>query len=253
MADRDEIVAFLDEYLQARGARDYCHNGLQVPGARQVVHVVTAVSSSVEVFERAALTGAQLVLVHHGLFWNNQPRYLTQIVRDRLAALIRSDLSLVAYHLPLDRHPEVGNNVQLIWRLGFEVAGIDYGQHEGGAIGAVGQSAEGVDFAELVARVASLTGQRPFVVAAGPQRVHSLGVVSGGGASTIQEAIDRGLDVHLTGEPSEPAQELAREGGVSFIAAGHYNSEKYGVMMLGELLARRFDLTVEFIDVPNSA
>jgi dinuclear metal center YbgI/SA1388 family protein len=194
--------------------------------------------------------GAQLVLVHHGLFWNFHPAGLTPLLAERLRPLFKHDINLVGYHLPLDAHPEVGNNALICEALGLERS-EPFGEHRGRAIGFVGRSADGLPLDELRRRCAAAFGREPFAWATGPDTVRSVGIVSGGGASSLGEAVARGLDALLTGEPAEPAMADAREGGVHFIAAGHYASETFGVRRLGEVLAERFGVEHRFVDVPN--
>jgi dinuclear metal center YbgI/SA1388 family protein len=250
MARRDEIVAFLDELLEIDGFTDYGPNGLQVPGAEEVSKVATGVSAQRELFERAAEHGAQLVLCHHGLFWDFHPRTIAPAMKERLRVLFDADMSLAGYHLPLDAHPEVGNNALICAALGLERA-EPFGEHKGRAVGFVGRSSEGVPFEELRRRCASAFGQEPFVWDAGPETVRSVGIVSGGAAGDFGEAIALGLDAFLTGEPAEHVMADARENGVHFIAGGHYATETVGIRRLGELVAERFGVEHEFVDVPN--
>ena len=250
MAGRDEIVSFLDDLLEPAAFDDYGPNGLQVPGAAEVDVVVTGVSAGLDLFVQAADAGAQLVLCHHGLFWDFHPRSLSPPMKRRLETLFSHDISLLAYHLPLDAHADCGNNALLCEALGLQRA-EPFGAHRGRTIGFVGRSAEGLTPAELRGRCHSALGQEPFVWEAGPQQVHSVGVVSGAGASMLREAADAGLDALLTGEPAEHVMNDARESGVHFIAAGHYATETLGVRRLGEILAAEFGLEHRFIDVPN--
>jgi dinuclear metal center YbgI/SA1388 family protein len=246
-----EILSFLDELLDPGGFDDYGPNGLQVPGREEVGRVVSGVSASLELFERAVAADAGLVLVHHGIFWDKAPRALTPAAAGRLRVLLTAEVNLVAYHLPLDAHPEVGNNALLADGLGA-MAREPFAEHGGRAVGVAARFGEdGVDAGELFARVAEVTGRAPLVFDDGPDRVRSLGIVSGGAAGDLETAIALGLDGFLTGEPSEPAMTTAREAGVHFIAAGHYATETFGVRCLGELLAERFEVAHEFIDVPN--
>lgn len=250
VAARDEIIAHLDELLDPGGFEDYGPNGLQVPGAANVELVVTGVSAGLELISRAATAGAQLVLCHHGLFWDFHPRSLTPAMKRRLEALFAADMSLAAYHLPLDAHPEVGNNALLCAALGLERAEA-FGSQRGRPLGFVGHSADGVPFDELRRRVAQALGREPFAWDFGPELVHSVGIVSGAAASSLAEAIERGLDAFLTGEPAEHTMADARESGVHFVAAGHYATETFGVRRLGDLLAERFGVEHTFVDVPN--
>jgi dinuclear metal center YbgI/SA1388 family protein len=251
MAATHQIIRFLDEFLDAAAFADYGPNGLQVPGRTEVDRVVTGVSASLELFERAAAAGAGLVLVHHGVFWESAPRALTPAAASRLRVLLDAELNLAAYHLPLDAHPEVGNNALLAEGLGAG-ARERFAEHGGRPIGTLARfDGEGVEAGDLFARVAALTGREPLVFDAGPERVRSLGIVSGGAAGDLDTAIQAGLDGFLTGEPSEPAMTAAREAGIHFIAAGHYATETFGVRRLGELLADRFGVEHEFVDLPN--
>jgi dinuclear metal center YbgI/SA1388 family protein len=247
---RDAIIAYLDQLLEPASFDDYGPNGLQVPGAPEVSLVATGVSAHRELFEAAAQAGAGLVLCHHGILWDSQPREITPALKGRLAALFGSDMSLAAYHLPLDAHPEVGNNALICSELGLERS-ESFGAHKGRDIGWVGRAEDGVPFAELVERCRRAFGQEPFAWDAGPELVRSVGVLSGGGASSFGEAISLGLDAFLTGEPAEPAMADAREGGVHFIAAGHYATETFGVRRLGELLEQEFGVEHRFLEVRN--
>lgn len=250
MAARTEIVGFLDALLEPDAFDDLGPNGLQVPGAEEVELVVTGVSAQLELFERAADEGAQLVICHHGLFWDFHPRSVTATMKERLRALFEADMSLVAYHLPLDAHPEVGNNALVCRALGLEPA-ERFGEYHGKPLGFVGRSSEGVPFDELRERCRSAMGQEPFAWDAGPEVVHALGVITGSAAGSLGEAIALGLDGLLTGEPAEHTMADAREAGVHFIAAGHYATETFGVRRIGELLADEFGIEHRFIDVPN--
>lgn len=247
------IVSYLTELLDADGFEDLGPNGLQVPGARDVRRVVTGVSAQRELFEQAATLDAQLVLVHHGLFWDFHPTALDRRRLERLRVLLEHDLSLLAYHLPLDAHPVVGNNALLARALGCSRQ-EPFGQYRGRAIGRLGHfpGADGLSVDELVRRVAAATGGRaPLLQGAGPDRVRSIGIVSGSAADSLDEAIDRGCDAFLTGEPREHVMADAREAGIHFLAAGHYATETFGVRALGDRLAERFGIEHHFVDVPN--
>jgi dinuclear metal center YbgI/SA1388 family protein len=251
MAPTPEILAFLDGLLEPGAFDDYGPNGLQVPGRDEVDRVVTGVSASLELFERAVASGADLVLVHHGLFWDRAPRALSRAAAARLRALLSAEVNLAAYHLPLDAHPEVGNNALLAEGLGA-AAREPFAEHGGRSIGVAALfDGDGIDAGGLFDRVRELTGREPLVFDGGPARVRSLGIVSGGAGGDLDAAIAAGLDGFLTGEPSEPAMATAREAGVHFIAAGHYATETFGVRRLGDLLAERFGVAHEFVDLPN--
>jgi len=250
MARRDEIVAYLDELLEIDSFSDYGPNGLQVPGADDVDLVVSGVSAQRELFERAADANAQLVLCHHGLFWDFHPRTVGPAMKERLKVLFEADISLAGYHLPLDAHPEVGNNALICAGLGLERA-EPFAEHKGRPIGLVGRSPDGVPFDDLRERCAELFGREPFVWDAGPDVVHGVGIVSGGAAGDFAEAIARGLDAFVTGEPAEHVMADARESRVHFIAGGHYATETFGIRRLGELVAERFGVEHRFVEIPN--
>jgi len=250
LASRDAIISFLDELLDAQAFDDYGPNGLQVPGADEVASVVTGVSASRELFEAAAATGAGMVLCHHGLFWGAKQAGIDPLLKRRLKTLFDADMSLAAYHLPLDAHAEVGNNALICGALGFESA-EGLGSHGGRAIGRVGRCAEAVSIAELTERCRTAFGREPLVFAEGPGAVRSIGVVSGGGASDLREAAALGLDAFLTGEPAEPSMGEAREAGVNFLACGHYATERFGVRRLGEILEDRFGIEHQFVEITN--
>jgi dinuclear metal center YbgI/SA1388 family protein len=250
-ASRADIVGALDELLQPGGFRDLGPNGLQVPGAPEVSRVVTGVSAQRELIERAVALGAELVLVHHGLFWDFQPTGLTPVLAERLRPLFKHDVNLAAYHLPLDAHPELGNNAILARAIGCEEH-APFGSYRGTPIGRRGTfPGDGVPVAELLARIEAATGYAPRLQGAGPERIRSIGIVSGAGADTLPEAVALGLDALLTGEPREHVMAEAREAGVHFIAAGHYATETFGVRALGALVAERFGVHHEFVDIPN--
>lgn len=248
--DRDLLVAYLDELLDAPRQADYGPNGLQVEGRREVRKVVTAVSACREVFERAAAAGADLVLVHHGIFWQGMPSRLTGVQYGRVAALIENGLSLAAYHLPLDRHAELGNNVLGARALGLADV-VPFCPYEGEPIGFRGRFPEPIRAVELVERCGRVYGRPPLAFLEGPDPVSSLGIVSGGAQKELWTAIADGLDAYLTGEASEWVMNVAREAGIHYLAAGHYATEVLGIRALGEHVAERFGIAVDFVDVPN--
>jgi dinuclear metal center YbgI/SA1388 family protein len=250
MAQRDEIIAYLDELLDIGAFTDYGPNGLQVPGADEVSLVVSGVSAQRELFERAAAEGAQLVLCHHGLFWDFHSRAIGPAMKERLRILFDADISLAGYHLPLDAHPDVGNNALICAALGLERA-ERFAEHKGRPIGFVGRSAEGIPFAELRARCATAFEQDSFVWECGPEVVHSVAIVSGGAPGDLVDAVAAGVDAFLTGETAEHVMADARENGVHFIAGGHYATERFGIRRLGELVAERFGVEHRFVEIPN--
>ncbi|MDQ3997036.1 MAG: Nif3-like dinuclear metal center hexameric protein [Gemmatimonadota bacterium] len=251
MAALTEIIAELDRLLEPGGFSDYGPNGVQVPGSEWVETVATGVSAHAELFELARRAGAQMVLTHHGLLWEGAPLAITRTQARRLKVLLDNDMTLASYHLPLDAHQELGNNALIAKGLLCD-AWQPFGDHRGCAIGCAGRFGDdGVAADELVARVRALTQREPLVFAEGPPQVRSVGIVSGGGAGHLDEAIEAGLDAFLTGEPTERVMAQAREAGIHFIAAGHYATETFGVRALGDHLAERFDVRHVFLDVPN--
>jgi dinuclear metal center YbgI/SA1388 family protein len=251
MAHIDELMSHLDELLDPGAFRDYGPNGLQVPGRVDIERVVTGVSANRELIERALALRADLVLVHHGLFWDFHPTGLTPTLAERLRPLMKNDVNLAAYHLPLDAHADLGNNALLAIALGCEVH-EPFGEHRGTPVGRAGRLAgDGVSIDALTARVREVCGQEPLVFDAGPERVRTIGIVSGAGADSLPEAVARGLDALLTGEPREHVMGDAREAGIHFIAAGHYATETFGVRALGERLEREFGVVHTFVDIPN--
>jgi dinuclear metal center YbgI/SA1388 family protein len=251
MAALADLIADLDALLEPERFRDLGPNGLQVPGAGEVRRVLTAVSAQRAVSEAAVERDAQLVLVHHGLFWDFLPTGLSPVLAERLRPLMRHDVSLAAYHLPLDAHPEVGNNAILATRLGC-TRHEAFGRYRDVPVGRRGTfPGEGIPIAELLGRVRAVTDREPLLLGGGPERVRTIGIVSGAGADTLPEAIASGLDAFLTGEAREHVTADAREAGIHFIAAGHAATETFGVRALGDRLAERFGIDHVFADVPN--
>lgn len=246
-----EILAELDRLLEPGRFADYCVNGLQVPGPARVETIATGVSAHVELFELAASEHAELLLVHHGLFWGSGVATIDAVLKRRLQILFDADIALAAYHLPLDAHPQFGNNALLAHALGAEEL-TPFALHRGQPIGVLATlPGEGVTAAELFAQVHTLTDREPLVFDAGPPRVHRVAIVSGAGADYMADAAAAGADALLTGEVAERSMALAREWRVHLIAAGHHATETFGVKRLGEHLAERFELRHVFLDVPN--
>ena len=265
-----KILAELDRLLEPSRFDDYGPNGLQVPGAAEVTTIATGVSAHLELFELAAAEQAQLLLVHHGIFWGSPIGPIDAQLKRRLEVLFQADVALAAYHLPLDAHPMLGNNALLAKALGaseIEPFALHHGQPIGfiatlgnspapgdGTLPVTGNEddgAAGVSATDLFTRAHEITTREPLVFDAGPPIVRRLAIVSGGGSDYIAEAAAAGADAFLTGEPSERDMAQAREHGVHLIAAGHYATETFGIKALGEHLAERFGVRHVFIDVPN--
>lgn len=248
--DRRELVAYLDRLLDASAFSDYGPNGLQVQGNDRIRKLTTGVSACLELFEASAALEADAVLVHHGIFWKGLPLEVTGIRYHRLEALLRNQLNLIAYHLPLDAHPEYGNNA--LGAKGLGCTGLEsFAQLEGRDIGFHGRLTEAIDPDQLLDRCTDVFEGEASAFLAGPDEIETIGIVSGGGSKALYDAIDLGLDAFITGEPSEWVMNVANEAGIHFVAAGHYRTEVLGVRKLGEHLAAKFGLEVEFIDIPN--
>jgi dinuclear metal center YbgI/SA1388 family protein len=244
---RVDLVAHLDTLLEARRFADYCPNGLQVEGDDQVARVVCAVTASLAVVKEAAARGAQALLVHHGYFWRGEDPRVTGPRRERLATLLANRINLVAYHLPLDVHPVLGNNAQLGAKLGWTVSeriGDD-------GLVCVADLPEPRDAAWLEASLAGTLGRPALLVGDAGRAIRRIAWCTGAAQDFLQRAIDAGADAYVSGEISERTTHLAREAGVLYAAAGHHATERYGVQALGEHLARQFGLEVSFVDDPN--
>ncbi len=247
---RDRIIGFLDDYLDVGGIRDYGPMGMQVVGKAEVERVAVAVSASRACFAHAAARGADMLIVHHGLLWDNESRVIGPVMRGRLELLFRHDISLLGYHLCLDRHLEIGNNVLGLRALGAAPVELESPLVE---VGYVGEFAAPVPWDDLARRARRVFGCDLRLFPTGPAATSRLGLVTGGAghAGHVAEAAARGCDTYLTGELSEPAPAAGAELGINLIGAGHYNTEKLGVQAVGRLLEAQFGVTATFIDVPN--
>ena len=237
-------MAHADALLEVERFPEFAPQGLQVVGADEVTRIACGVSSSLELFERAVALGAELVLVHHGLFWRNEPLVVDTRLRGRLEALFAGNASLVAYHLALDAHPTLGNNAQLATRVGA----TPDGPFDGVGLGC---SLPPVALDELAARVEDAVGRAPLVLRGGGGDVRRLAVATGAAGYSLIRAAHEGYDALLTGEPEEPSAATARELGVHLIAAGHHATERLGVQALAAELAARFGLAWEYVEVEN--
>lgn len=248
MVNCEDVIRFLDTYLNSAQITDVSRNGLQVAGTPRVGKIVFGVSASLELFRKAKVAGADLIVVHHGLLWG-QEQPITGLFRDRIAFLLKNDINLAGYHLPLDMHPVVGHNACLMRALRAERL-KPFGEYHGTPIGFCGM-VQPAPLEDLVSVLEAYCGAKAQVLAYGPKRVETVGVVSGGAYSLLPQAIGQKLDLYVTGALDEPAQEWCREGRINCVALGHYNSEKPGVLALMELVSKRFDVQTEFIDVAN--
>jgi dinuclear metal center YbgI/SA1388 family protein len=246
---RSELVHYLDEFLKISSFEDSSKNGLQVEGRAEVTHIAMAVDACLEAFQRAGEVGADFLLVHHGLFWESYHPLVGVHLR-RIRALLERDLSLYAAHLPLDAHPEVGNNATLTRMLGLEVVG-PFGEYKGMTVGLEAQLAGEVSTQEFAALVQERLGIPVVLQPYGPPWVTRVGIVSGGAASMIGDAARHGLDLYLTGERSHTFFHEAAEHGIHVVYAGHYATEKVGPQALGRHLEERFGLQTTWIELPT--
>ncbi|MCZ7563051.1 MAG: Nif3-like dinuclear metal center hexameric protein [Burkholderiales bacterium] len=244
---RDELARYLDRTLDVARVADYCPNGLQVEGREEIRTIVTGVTASIALIEAALAAGADALLVHHGYFWRGEDPRLVGTRRRRIALLLANELSLFAYHLPLDLHAEFGNNVQLAAHLGIVAEGRA-GEAELVAYGVLRRPDTLERFGALVAE---RLGRAPLVIGDPARRIERVAWCTGAAQSQFEIAIALGVDAYVTGEISEQHVHLARESGIAFIAAGHHATERFGVQALGAHLAARFGIAHRFVDVPN--
>ncbi|WP_296228774.1 Nif3-like dinuclear metal center hexameric protein [Ralstonia sp. UBA689] len=245
--DRKQLELYLNDLLQAARFRDYCSNGLQVQGCETVTHVVTGVTASLALLEAAIEARADAILVHHGYFWKGEDARIVGQKHARLKRLLDHDLNLFAYHLPLDAHPELGNNAQLGALLDIEPKGR-FGDDE---LGWIGELPEATTLGMFAETVAARLGRTPLVLGEVDTPVRTVGWCTGGAQGWFDAAIATGVDVYLSGEASEQTTHLARESGVAYIGAGHHATERGGVRALGNHLAEHFGVRHTFIDIPN--
>lgn len=244
-----KLENILTEFMQPHRVRDFTVNGMQVQGKDTVTKVITGVTASQALIDAAVAQQADAILVHHGYFWKNESQAITGIKYNRIKTLIKNDINLYAYHLPLDIHPELGNNVELAKLLGITVRrGLE--PWDKASVALVGKFEDAISTAELTQRIETQLNRVPLVVDAG-KPIKSVAWCTGGGQSYIELAIEQGIDAFISGEASEQTIHLAREAGMSFFAAGHHATERYGIKALGEWLAQEKGLDVTFIDIDN--
>ncbi len=245
--NRDELARYLDETLETARFRDYCPNGLQVEGCVEVRRIVAGVTASQALIAAAIERGADTLLVHHGWFWKGEDGRITGLRKARIGALLRHDINLFAYHLPLDAHPELGNNAQLAARLGWLPEGR-FGEQD---IAWLGRPAAPTTGGGLAASIAAGLGREPLLIGDVARPVARIGWCSGGAQGYFEQAIALGVDAYVSGEISEQTVHLARESGVAYLAAGHHATERFGAAALATHLARHFGLDCEFVDIDN--
>ncbi|MDX3773020.1 Nif3-like dinuclear metal center hexameric protein [Chromatiaceae bacterium AAb-1] len=252
MIDRDQLVQFLNSELQADKIRDYCPNGLQVEGKAVIRRVITGVTASQALVDAAIASKADAVLVHHGYFWKNEPAQITGIRKKRLQALLTHDINLIAYHLPLDVHPVLGNNAQLGKLLGVENITAVMSADPSGVV-MQGRFATPRSLPAIGQLLERQLSRQILVHDAGIGDITTVAWCTGGGQGYIEQAADAGAQLFITGEVSEKTIHLSRERGIHFIAAGHHATERYGIKALGEFLQQQLQLDVQFIDIDNPA
>ncbi len=245
-----EIQAYLDKVLETGRFRDYCPNGLQVEGRKEIRRVMTGVTACQALLDEAVEWQADLVLVHHGYFWKGEAEPIVGIKRKRIQTLLAADINLMAYHLPLDAHAELGNNARLAQLLGIQVEG-PLKPGEDPAIGNVGSLAKPMTLQAFEQRVAEVLGRVPQTISGGEHLVHRVAWCTGAAERMIDLAIAQGADLYLSGEISEPVVHIARECGIHYCGAGHHATERYGVQALGERLAQAFGVEHRFVDIDN--
>ena len=247
--NREALARFLATKLEITRFRDYCPNGLQVEGCSEIKILVSGVTASLALLERAVLLNADAVLVHHGYFWRGEDMRVVGQKHKRLKLILENDLSLFAYHLPLDMHPQLGNNVQLAHRLGLRPT-ARFGDDDLGWIGEMADSAI-CTIGDLAQHIEKTLGRRPLLIGSTDQLLGPVAWCTGAAHNMLDAAINAGASVFLSGEISEPTVHLARESGVAYLACGHHATERYGVQALGELIAKEFGVEHHFIDIDN--
>ncbi len=245
-----ELTDFIDEYLDIGAIEDSSPKGLQVEGALGVTKIVSGVSACVELFKEAVARDANAIIVHHGMFWDSDPRVVRGSVKDRLKILLDNDISLLGYHLSLDRHPEVGNNIQIVKLLNL-VDPEPFGDYHGKTISYMAKTRNPASVASFIETVKERINPHLRHHAFGPGEIKTVAICSGGAPELVREAVERKADLFLTGEESEWIYHLSKEEGLHYVAAGHHATERFGVMALGELLEQKFNIEVEFVDIPN--
>ena len=250
MVDRDALIRYCNELLDSGSFQDYCPNGLQVEGCSEIRRIVSGVTASQALVDAAIAAQADLLLVHHGYFWRGESAAVVGVKQRRLKALLQNDINLVAYHLPLDVHAELGNNVQLARLMGWQISG-GLEPNNLRSVGLTGELAAPCSGEELAALLGARLQREPLFVAGHDRPVKRIAWCTGAAQGYIDKAITLGVDAFITGEVSEPTVHAARENGIHFYAAGHHATERYGAKALGEHLAATFGLEHQFIDIDN--
>jgi len=250
MVQLKDLEKYANAVLEIGQFKDYCPNGLQVEGNNEVRALISGVTASQALVDAAIQQNADLILVHHGYFWKGENPRITGIKKQRLKSLLEANVSLLAYHLPLDAHPEYGNNAQLAKLLGFTVQG-NFGPEGSAQIGVFGSLNQPMGPADFSRHLHQHLGREPLHIAGNAQRINAVAWCTGAAQSYIDDAVAIGVDAFVSGEISEQTVHIARESGVHYYAAGHHATERYGVQALGEHLAEHFQISHQFIDIDN--
>lgn len=250
MTECAELVAYCNNLLDCNAFQDYCPNGLQVEGRREITRIISGVTASQAMVDAAIAAEADLLLVHHGYFWRGEAAPITGLKQRRIRALLEHDINLVAYHLPLDAHARYGNNVQLAELMGWRVTGgLEPGNPR--SIGLQGELEQELSGQQLAQQLQAKLQRPPLFIAGHDRPVKRLAWCTGGAQGYIEKAVELGVDAFITGEVSEQTFHIARECGINFYAAGHHATERYGVRALGAHLAEHFALDHCFVDIDN--
>jgi len=252
IVETKKIIRFAEEYLGVKNFQDYCHNGLQVEGSKEISKIVTGVSFSQKLIEEAIKRKAEMIMVHHGIFKNNIPELpeIKGILKNRLQLLLKNNINLAGFHLPLDAHPIIGNNISLINLLNLKkLKSLKSSKY--GDIGFIGEYGEALDFDDFVNLVNKKLNTNSYYINAGSKKVKKVGIISGGASDYFISAEEQGADTYLCGDIREEIVRAVEETEINFVNAGHYNTERLGVMNLGKLIQKKFKIAVEFVEVPN--
>ncbi len=246
---RDHLTNELNSILKPENYKDYCPNGLQVEGKKEIKKIITGVSACVDLFEKAIEMKADGIIVHHGLIWNFERPVYKGAYKTRVKLLLENDINLWGYHLPLDANENYGNNIQIAEKLGLK--NIEpFGEYNGILIGYKG-ICDQIQSKQFFEKIKTIINDRCIIFPYGPEKINSVGIISGGAQKEFKQAISDNIDLYITGEVSEYNLHMAKEEGVHFVAAGHHATERFGIQALGDYLGEKCDLDIQYIDIPN--
>jgi dinuclear metal center YbgI/SA1388 family protein len=244
--ERNKIVKFCEDFLKVKDFEDKCHNGLQVEGKNKISKIVTGVSLSQKLIKSAIKKKADMIIVHHGIFagdWGEKLQ-IAGFYKERIKLILNNNINLLGFHLPLDAHPEIGNNISLCNLLGVTKSVKPFD------VGFIGEVANEISFSDFVKLVNEKLEVKSYSLAAGSDKVNKVGIISGGASPDFKHFAQAGCDTFLSGDVRESVVSAVEETGINFINAGHYNTEKLGIQNLGNVIAKEFNIEVEFVDVP---